>query len=66
MWANNQQSGDAVPCPLLVHPTRRSPNTPPQLEEEPAGSPLGAGSRRRGLRTEKARRGPARTAGRFR
>ncbi len=44
----------------------RSPHTQPQCWKEPAGATLVAGSRRRGLRTDKARRGPARTAGRFR
>jgi len=43
-----------------------SPTNQPQCQEEPAGSPLGAGSRRRGIRTDQARRGPARTAGRSR
>src|ERR1700754_623224 len=38
---------------------RCSPITPPQCSEEPAGTTLGAGSRRRGQRVEKARRGPA-------
>src|ERR1700754_2687901 len=36
------------------------PINPPQCSEEPAGTTLGAGSRRRGQRVEKARRGPAR------
>jgi hypothetical protein len=38
-------------------------HTQPQSVKEPAGATLVAGSRRRGLRTDKARRGPARTAG---
>ena len=37
----------------------RSTHTQPQGVEEPAGVTLGAGSRRRGQRVEKARRGPA-------
>ncbi len=44
----------------------RSPHTQPQSWKEPAGATLVAGSRRQGIRTDKARRGPARTAGRFR
>jgi hypothetical protein len=44
----------------------RSPHTQPQCWKEPAGATLVAGSRRRGIRTDKARRGPARTAGHFR
>ncbi|MET4676232.1 hypothetical protein ACVKN3_002799 [Luteibacter sp. PvP120] len=49
-----------------LHVCDRSRHNPPQSWKEPAGSPLGAGSRRRGIRTVKARRGPARTAGHFR
>ena len=48
--ATGTQSQDCEPC---------SPITPPQCSEEPAGTTLGAGSRRRGQRVEKARRGPA-------
>ncbi|MET4674569.1 hypothetical protein ACVKN3_003745 [Luteibacter sp. PvP120] len=35
----------------------RFPHTQPQSPKEPAGATLGAGSRRRGVRTEKARQG---------
>src|ERR1700754_800506 len=39
---------------------RCSPINPPQCSEEPAGTTPGPGTRRRGQRVEKARRGPAR------
>src|ERR1700754_881632 len=49
-----------APIAAEAAPTLCSPITPPQCPEEPAGTTLGAGSRRRGRRVEKARRGSAR------
>src|ERR1700754_4697509 len=49
-----------TPTLKLPASERCSPINPPQCSEEPAGTTLGAGSRRRGRRVEKARRGPAR------
>ncbi len=54
MWAKSQQSDDAVPYLCSFTTPGCSPNNPPRYWKEPAGSPLGAGSRRRGIRTDKA------------
>src|ERR1700754_3896522 len=59
------EAAPTVTTPTLGHSgsvarERCSPFNSPQCPEEPAGTTLGAGSRRRGQRVEKARRGPAR------